>query len=68
MSRLLQTIAVQGQVCAGMGSGMYGDVLRLVAGSGHVFAARPAGRLGVSGPTRAPRKSGMPQQFSREPS
>ena len=32
MSRLLQTIEVQGQVCAGMGSAMYGDVLALVAG------------------------------------
>jgi hypothetical protein len=27
MSRLLQTIEVQGQVCAGMGSAMYGDLL-----------------------------------------
>lgn len=32
MSRLLQTIAVQGQVCADMGSAMYSDALRLVAG------------------------------------
>ncbi len=32
MSRLLQTIAVQGRVCAAMGSAMYGDVLQLVAG------------------------------------
>ena len=32
MSRLLQTITVQGRVCAAMGSAMYGDVLQLVAG------------------------------------
>ena len=30
MSRLLQTIEVQGQVCAAMGSAMYGDLLPLI--------------------------------------
>jgi len=30
MSRLLQTIELQGQVCAGMGSAMYGDLLPLI--------------------------------------
>jgi hypothetical protein len=30
MSRLLQTIEIQGQVCAGMGSAMYGDLLSRV--------------------------------------
>jgi hypothetical protein len=30
MSRLLQTIQVQGQVCAAMGSAMYGDLLPLI--------------------------------------
>jgi hypothetical protein len=52
MSRLLQTIAVQGQVCAGMGSAMYGDVLQLVAGdveAGGVFARIFAGHENDSG-------------------
>jgi hypothetical protein len=52
MSRLLQTIAVQGQVCAGMGSAMYGDLLRLVAGdveAAGVFALIFAGHQHDSG-------------------
>src|SRR5271156_2019816 len=45
-SRLLQTIQVQGQVCAAMGSSMYGDVLHQVAAdveADGVFAAILAG-------------------------
>ena len=52
MSRLLQTIEVQGQVCAGMGSAMYGDVLQLVAGdveADGVFAQIFAGHENDSG-------------------
>jgi hypothetical protein len=52
MSRLVQTITVQGQVCAGMGSAMYGDVLQLVAGDveAHgVFARIFAGHENDSG-------------------
>ena len=52
MSRLLQTLEVQGQVCAGMGSAMYGDVLALVAGdveADGVFAQIFAGHENDSG-------------------
>ncbi|MBO0882258.1 MAG: DUF2332 family protein, partial [Mycobacterium sp.] len=41
-NRLLQTLHVQGQVCAGLGSPMYGDVLDRIAAdvrAGGVFAA-----------------------------
>jgi hypothetical protein len=52
MSRLLQTLQVQGQVCAGMGSAMYGDLLQLVAGdvvADGVFAQIFAGHEADSG-------------------
>ena len=52
MSRLLQTIQVQGQVCAAMGSSMYGDVLQQVAAdveADGVFAAILAGHENDSG-------------------
>jgi hypothetical protein len=52
MSRLLQTIAVQGRVCAAMGSAMYGDVLQLVAAdveADGVFAQIFAGHENDSG-------------------
>jgi hypothetical protein len=52
VSRLLQTIAVQGRVCAAMGSAMYGDVLQLVAGdveADGVFAEIFAGHENDSG-------------------
>jgi len=52
MNRLLQTIAVQGRVCASMGSVMYGDVLQLVAGdveADGVFAQIFAGHENDSG-------------------
>jgi hypothetical protein len=52
MSRLLRTIQAQGQVCAGMGSPMYGDVLHQVAAdveAGGVFAAILAGHENESG-------------------
>jgi hypothetical protein len=51
-SRLLRTIQVQGQVCTGMGSPMYGDVLERVAAdveAGGVFAAILAGHENDSG-------------------
>ena len=51
-SRLLQTIQVQGQVCAAMGSSMYGDVLQQVAAdveADGVFAAILAGHENDSG-------------------
>src|SRR6201996_8740612 len=51
-SRLLRTIRVQGQVCTGMGSPVYGDVLRQVAAdveAGGVFAAILAGHENDSG-------------------
>ncbi len=52
MSRLLQTIQVQGQVCAAMGSSMYGDVLQQVAAdveADGVFAAILSGHENDSG-------------------
>jgi hypothetical protein len=52
MSRLLRTIQMQGQVCAGMGSPMYGDVLHQVAAdleADGVFAAILAGHENESG-------------------
>ena len=52
MNRLVQTIVVQGQVCAGMGSAMYGDVLALVARdveAGGVFAQIFTGHENDSG-------------------
>src|SRR6202000_3181935 len=52
MSRLLQTIQVQGQVCTAMGSSMYGDVLERVAAdveADGVFAAILAGHENDSG-------------------
>lgn len=52
MSRLLQTIVVQGQVCAGMGSAMYGELLPRVADdveAGGVFAEIFAGHENDSG-------------------
>src|ERR1700744_3149441 len=52
MSRLLQTIQVQGQVCAAMGSPMYGDVLQQLAAdveADGVFAAILAGHENDSG-------------------
>jgi hypothetical protein len=51
-SRLLRSIRVQGQVCAGMGSSMYGDVLERVAAdveAGGVFAAILSGHEHASG-------------------
>jgi hypothetical protein len=51
-SRLLQTIQVQGQVCAAMGSPMYSDVLQQVAAdveAGGVFATILAGHETDSG-------------------
>jgi hypothetical protein len=45
-SRLLRSLRLQGQICAGMGSPMYGDVLERVAAdvaAGGVFAAILAG-------------------------
>jgi hypothetical protein len=51
-SRLLRSIRVQGEVCAGMGSAMYGDVLQRVAAdveAGGVFAAILAGHENDSG-------------------
>lgn len=52
MSRLLQTIQVQGQVCAGMGSAMYGELLPRVADdveADGVFAEIFAGHENDSG-------------------
>ncbi len=52
MSRLLRSIAVQGQVCAAMGSPMYGDVLQQVAAdveAGGVFAEILSGHENDSG-------------------
>ncbi|WIM87537.1 DUF2332 family protein [Candidatus Mycobacterium wuenschmannii] len=52
MSRLLQTIEVQGQVCAGMGSTMYGELLPLIAAdveAGGIFAEIFAGHENDSG-------------------
>ena len=52
MSRLLQTIQVQGQVCAAMGSAMYGDMLALIGGdveADGIFAGIFAGRENDSG-------------------
>ena len=51
-SRLLRSIRVQGQVCAGLGSPMYGDVLQRVAAdveAGGVFAAILSGHEDDSG-------------------
>ena len=56
-SRLLRSIRVQGEVCAGMGSAMYGDVLRQVAAdveTGGVFAAILSGHENVSGRSALP--------------
>lgn len=52
MSRLLQTIEVQGQVCAGMGSAMYGELLPLIGAdveTDGVFARIFAGHENDSG-------------------
>lgn len=52
MSRLLRSIQVQGQVCAAMGSPMYGDVLQQVAAdveAGGVFAGILSGHEDDSG-------------------
>jgi hypothetical protein len=52
MSRLLQTLKVQGQVCAGMGSAMYGDLLPLIGSDvedGGVFSRIFAGHENDSG-------------------
>ncbi len=52
MSRLLQTIEGQGQVCAGMGSAMYGELLPRVGAdveAGGVFARIFAGHENDSG-------------------
>jgi hypothetical protein len=52
MSRLLQTIQVQGQVCAAMGSGMYGDLLPLIGSdveADGIFAQIFAGHENDSG-------------------
>ena len=51
-SRLLRSLRLQGQICAGMGSPMYGDVLDRVAddvAAGGVFAAILAGHEDDSG-------------------
>jgi len=51
-SRLLRSIRVQGEVCAGMGSAMYGDVLQRVAAdveAGGVFAPILSGHENDSG-------------------
>ncbi|MGA8332382.1 MAG: DUF2332 family protein [Mycobacterium sp.] len=51
-SRLLRSIRVQGQVCSGMGSTMYGDLLARVAvdvEAGGVFATILAGHENASG-------------------
>jgi hypothetical protein len=52
MSRLLQTIKMQGQVCAGMGSAMYGDLLPLIGNdveTGGIFARIFTGHENDSG-------------------
>lgn len=52
MSRLLQTIEVQGQVCAGMGSAMYGELLPMIGDdveAGGSFARIFAGHENDSG-------------------
>src|ERR1700733_10621474 len=52
MSRLLQTIEVQGQVCAAMGSAMYGDLLPLIGSdveADGIFAQIFAGHVNDSG-------------------
>jgi hypothetical protein len=52
MSRLLQTIEVQGQVCAGMGSAMYGELLALIGSdieADGIFAQIFAGHENDSG-------------------
>src|SRR6201998_4361923 len=51
-SRLLRSLQLQGQICAGMGSPMYGDVLDRVAAdvqAGGVFAAILSGHEDASG-------------------
>jgi hypothetical protein len=56
-SRLLRSIRVQGEVCAGMGSAMYGDVLHGVAAdveAGGVFAAILSGHDNVPSGTALP--------------
>jgi len=51
-NRLLRSLRVQGQVCTGLGSPMYGDVLQRVAAdveAGGIFAAILSGRENDSG-------------------
>src|SRR5271156_7150393 len=65
-SRLLQTIQVQGQVCAAMGSSMYGDVLQQVAANVEadgVFAAILAGHENDAGGLALPLRllGGLPR-------
>jgi hypothetical protein len=55
--RLLRSLQLQGQICAGMGSPMYGDVLDLVAAdvqAGGVFAAILSGHENDSGRLAVP--------------
>ena len=56
-SRLLRSLQLQGQICAGMGSPMYGDVLDRVTAdvqAGGVFAAILAGHENDSGRLAVP--------------
>jgi hypothetical protein len=56
-SRLLRSLQLQGQICAGMGSPMYGDVLDRVAADVHgggVFAAILSGHENDSGRLAVP--------------
>ncbi|HZC11611.1 MAG TPA: DUF2332 family protein, partial [Mycobacterium sp.] len=56
-SRLLRSLQLQGQICAGMGSPMYGEVLDRVAAdvqAGGVFAAILSGHENDSGRLAVP--------------
>jgi hypothetical protein len=56
-NRLLRSLRLQGQICAGLGSPMYGDVLDLVAAdvdAGGVFAAILSGHENDSGRLAVP--------------
>src|ERR1700739_1800203 len=56
-SRLLRSLQLQGQICAGMGSPMYGDVLDRVSADVHgggVFAAILSGHENDSGRLAVP--------------
>ena len=56
-NRLLRSLRLQGQICAGLGSPMYGDVLDRVAAdvdAGGVFAAILSGHENDSGRLAVP--------------